>query len=65
MDNSNVVEPPDHLYQEGNIIGKYFKQRKKPKKPFDKKRKEQEVKKDKKIHKYQKDSLGSLIDIEV
>lgn len=62
MFNSDVIEPTDNLYQEGNIIGKYLNNKRKDAR---KKNQSNLSSKDKKIHKYQNNDLGSLIDIEV
>lgn len=57
------VEPTDHLYQEGNIIGKRNHKQGKSKK--DKNHKDQQKSNKEKRHKYQTGDLGNLIDIEV
>ncbi len=59
--NNNIIEPPEQLYQEGNIIGKYLGPRKRA---FNlNKKKKLKVKKEN--HKYEKNSLGNIIDVEV
>ena len=63
MIGNDIVEPTDHLYQEGNVIGKHNNNARK-KRPYKRNQNEQN-KKEQKIHKYQKEDLGHIIDIEV
>ena len=59
----DAVEPPENLYREGNVINRYSNQERK-KKERQRKRQEENAKENK-SHKYQKDTLGNFVDIEV
>jgi len=59
----DAVEPPENLYQEGNTISKYSNQERKRRER--QKRRQEEKTKENKSHKYQKDTLGNFVDIEV
>ncbi len=62
MFNRDIVEPADRLYQEGNLISRYSS---KHNKRQSKRKSVSPPRKEEKIHKYQMDNLGSLIDVEV
>ncbi|HEO66338.1 MAG TPA: hypothetical protein ENI73_10795 [Spirochaetes bacterium] len=64
MFDGDIVEPTDRLYQEGNLISRYSSRRKKSH-PRNKRKNASPDRKEKKIHKYQMDDLGSLVDVEV
>ncbi len=64
MFNGDIVEPADRLYQEGNLISRYSSRRNKSQ-PKNKRKNTSPDRKEKKIHKYQMENLGSLVDVEV
>ena len=59
----DMVEPTDHLYQEGNIIGKRNRKHKKSQK--DNQNNQSQNGPDDRRHRYQSGDLGSLVDVEV
>jgi len=58
----DMVEPTDHLYQEGNIIGKRNRDQKKHQEA--KKNVTQQKSSKEKRHRYQSGDLGNLVDLE-
>lgn len=65
MFGADMVEPTDHLYQEGNVIGKHSKNkhRKNKKEHHNKDQKSNEN--PAKLKNPHKEGLGNLVDIEV
>ena len=59
----DMVEPTDHLYQEGNVIGKRNRDQKKS--PSAKKTVTKHKSPKEKRHRYQSGDLGNLIDLEI
>lgn len=59
-----MVEPTEHLYREGNVIGKYQNNKQKKKKHN---KEDKENNSDKKLNpkKAHKEGIGNLVDIEV